>query len=84
MMIYPDGATLHADYSDGDHVIHYVSAVVMPGRSVVFTTAPGAGPAFRLTYERKGPDSLDISFAMAPPGQAAFNPIATGTVHKTR
>jgi len=48
------------------------------------STAPGAGPVFRLIYELKAPGSLDISFAMAPPGQTAFNPIATGTVHKAR
>ncbi len=47
------------------------------------STAPGARPVFRLIYELKAPGSLDISFAMAP-GQTAFNPIATGTVHKAR
>ena len=84
MLVYADAGAIHADYFDGTHVIHYVQAEITPGKSVVFTTMPGGGPTFRLTYELKAPDSLDISFAMAPPGQTAFNPIATGTVHRTR
>jgi len=65
MMIYPEGGTLRADYSDGEHVIHYTSAVVTPGRSVVFTTAAIAGvPIFRLSYDLTSADELAISFAM--------------------
>jgi len=48
------------------------------------TAEAGGGPVFRLAYELKAPDGLEIAFAMAPPGQTAFNPIATGTVHRTR
>jgi len=84
MLVYADAGAIHADYFDGTHVIHYVQAEITPGKSVVFTSAPGAGPTFRLTYVLKAPDSLDVAFAMAPPGQTAFNPIATGTVHKAR
>jgi hypothetical protein len=84
MTVYAEGGAIHGDYFDGSHVIHYVQAEIKPGRQVVFTSASGAGPTFRLTYERKAPDSLEISFAMAPPGQATFNPIATGTVHRVR
>jgi hypothetical protein len=52
MMIYAEGGTLHADYSDGSHLIHYTSAVVTPGKSVSFLSAsnPGA-PTFKLTYD---------------------------------
>ncbi len=83
MLIYPEGGTLHADYSDGEHVIHYTSAVVTPGRSVVFTSAAVAGaPVFRLSYELTSADELAISFAMAAPGQTEFHPIATGAVHR--
>ncbi|MBD5657129.1 MAG: hypothetical protein IAI50_18415 [Candidatus Eremiobacteraeota bacterium] len=84
MMIYPEGGTLHADYADGDHVIHYDSATVVPGRSVTFTTAtmPGA-PTFSLKYEASTPDTLAIQFQMAPPGQTTFRPIATGKLHKS-
>jgi hypothetical protein len=83
MMIYAEGGGLHADYSDGEHLIHYVSAEVVPGRSVAFTSAaqPGA-PVFRLRYEVTGPDTLAGAFAMSPPGQSDFRPIAAGELHR--
>jgi hypothetical protein len=79
MLIYPEGGMLKADYSDGSHVIHYVSADVTPGRSVVFRTAaqPGA-PSFRLTYEAAPGDRLAVKFEMAAPGATAFQPVAEG------
>ncbi len=83
MLIYPEGGTLHADYSDGEHVIHYTSAVVTAGKSVTFATiaAPDA-PSFRLTYELTSPAILAVRFEMAPPGQTVFRPIATGTLQR--
>jgi len=83
MMIYPEGGTLHADYSDGQHIIHYSKAKIVPGRSVVFTSSgsPGA-PRFRLSYELAAPEVIAIDFAMAPPGQDAFQAIATGHMHR--
>ena len=85
MMIYPEGGTLHADYSDGTHVIHYTQAEVVPGKSVAFSSAkqPGA-PVFGLTYTLTAPDTLSVAFGMTPPGATTFNPIATGTLHKGR
>jgi hypothetical protein len=83
MMIYDDGGTLHADYSDGEHLIHYVSIEISPGRSVTFTSAAHAGaPMFRLTYALKTPDTLGIAFAVAPPGQTDYRPIATGDLRR--
>jgi hypothetical protein len=83
MMIYADAGAIHADYSGEGHLIHYVSAEVSPGRSVVFTSArqPSA-PVFRLGYVLQADGALGVSFAMAPPGQAAFRPIATGVLKK--
>jgi hypothetical protein len=85
MMIYPEGGTLHADYSDGTHVIHYVSAQIRAGQSVVFATPvqPGA-PTFRLAYELSAPRRLGVSFSMAPPGSLRFRPVATGTLTRAR
>jgi hypothetical protein len=82
MMIYADGPDIRADYTDGQHVIHYTSAVVVPGKSVAFSSASGAGPVFKLTYDVDSPDVLQIKFGMFPPGQNTFQPIATGTVHR--
>lgn len=82
MTIYAERGSIHADYFDGSHIIHYISASVVPGRSVIFTSAfvPGA-PAFRLIYEISG-RSLSLDFAMAPPGQTNFRPIAIGTLQR--
>jgi len=84
MLIYPEGGTLRADYSDGEgHVIHYVSATVTPGRSVVFNGAvqPGA-PTFRLSYELSAPGDLTVDFGMTAPGGGELHRIATGTLHR--
>ncbi len=82
MTIYAEAGAIHADYFDGAHIIHYTSADVVPGKSVTFSTTPSAGaPAFHLTYRLAG-KTLNVAFAMAPPGQPAFHPIATGTLQK--
>jgi hypothetical protein len=84
MMIYADGRAVRADYTDGQHVIHYTSAVVVPGKSVIFRSAPGSAPVFELSYEVEGGrDTLQIKFGMFAPGHNVFQPIATGTVHRT-
>ena len=45
------GAALRADYFDNEgHVIHYDVSKPTP-TSVVFLSAPGPGPQFRLAYE---------------------------------
>ncbi len=83
MVIYPEDGTLHADYSDGTHIIHYTSAIVVPDRSVVFTTATLANaPTFRLSYEKTNATTLAIRFEIEPPGQTAFHLIASGTLQK--
>jgi hypothetical protein len=79
MLIYPEGGGLKADYSDGAHVIHYVSAQVTSGRSVVFRSAPQPGaPSFRLTYSAGAGDVLAVKFEMAAPGGTEFKPVAEG------
>ena len=84
MTIYPDTGGVRADYVDGEgHVIHYGPASIVPGRSVEFTSVgPAEAPVFRLRYDAEGPDTLEIGFAIRPPGQTAFQPIAVGDVHR--
>jgi hypothetical protein len=83
MVTYPDNGAIHADYVDGEgHAIHYISAEIAPGKSVSFSSAPGQGPLFRLSYELQGPGVLMVRFGMVPPGQTEFRPIASGTLHK--
>jgi len=84
MMIYPEAGTLHADYSDGEHIIHYTSAVVVPGKSVVFATAASAGePSFRLRYEKTDATTLAVQFEIALPGQDTFHSVAKGELHSS-
>jgi hypothetical protein len=81
MLIYPEGGTLHADYFDGAHTIHYTRATVAPGQSVTFEGAAAGGvPLFRLTYTRTSADMLGIKFEMQPPGVSAFTTVASGTL----
>jgi hypothetical protein len=82
MTIYAEAGAVRAKYFDGDHSINYTSAAIVPGKSVTFTSGPAPGaPTFRLIYTQVG-QALAISFAMAPPGQASFHPIADGTLHR--
>jgi hypothetical protein len=71
MMIYGEKGAIRAEYTDGDHVIHYTSATVVPN-----------APAFHLTFALANAQTLAIRFEMAPPGQTTFHPIATGTARK--
>jgi hypothetical protein len=82
MLIYPEGGTLHADYLDGTHVIHYTSATIQPGQSVQFLTGTSAtAPAFRLTYSKQAAGMLAIKFEMQPPGAPQFQIVAEGDMH---
>ncbi len=85
MMIYPEAGAIHADYADGDHIIHYTSASVIPGQAVTFVTAslPNA-PTFKLAYGLSKSKTIDINFSMAAPGATDFHPIATGSMIKDR
>jgi hypothetical protein len=82
MLIYAEGGTLRADYSDGSHVIHYTRVTVTPGRAVTFQSEPAAGaPAYRLKYQLQNPTTLTVDFTMAPPG-GGFRPVAFGLLSK--
>lgn len=63
------GAPFKADYFDNEgHVIHY-DVSTPTATSVVFLSAPGAGPQFRLTYELWG-QVMKGKFQMQMPGQS--------------
>ena len=68
MAIYAEGGALRADYWDSEgHAIHY--AVEARDGRAVFTSLPGPGPRFRLSYARNADGSLDLAFAIAAPGK---------------
>ena len=84
MTIYAEDGTIHADYFDPAHVIHYTKC--RGGRPAIpwYSPQPPApgGPAFRLTYTLAAPGTLAIGFAMAPPPGNSFHEIAAGTLTK--
>ncbi|MBS0362004.1 MAG: hypothetical protein JSR98_11530 [Proteobacteria bacterium] len=86
MLIHAADGGLGAEYVDGEgHVIRYERVALKPGRSVVFTSPSGEGqPAFRLSYELKGPDDLKVDFGMMPPGSANLRLIASGMLHRVK
>lgn len=62
------GSALKADYFDSEgHVIHYDVSTPTP-TSVVFLSAPGPGPKFRLAYELSN-SMMSGRFQMQMPGQ---------------
>jgi hypothetical protein len=86
MVIYP-GKTddqAQAIYWDNEgHVIEYTAQWAADGNTLTFLSKPGAGPQFRLLYKLHGPDMLEVSFEIAPPGQpGAFKPYTSGRVKR--
>ncbi len=75
LYVYADapGTPLKAIYFDNEgHVIHY-EVTTPDSTSVVFLSeASGGGPRFRLMYSLKA-GVMSGSFAMQPPGQAAWH-----------
>jgi hypothetical protein len=73
LYVFSDGpdSSLKAIYFDNEgHVIHY--AVTMPTpNSVVFLSAPGQGPQFRLSYELAS-GVMTGKFQMLMPGQSEW------------
>lgn len=78
----PDGLRAHYFDSEG-HVIDYL--VVKTGDGLELTSDKGApGPQFRLTYRFHGDETIDVDFAIAPPGTTEFKHYTGGTVHRVR
>jgi hypothetical protein len=71
MIIYrdPAGAGVRAVYFDNEgHAIHYSVAVVEPTGAIQFDSAGSAAqPGYRLTYIPTSPDTLRLTFEIAPP-----------------
>jgi hypothetical protein len=85
MVIYPEGGALRALYLDNEgHVIHYAAAGPAQGRGIAFTSEPGPGPRFRLTYTVLDAQAVNTRFEMAPAEQPeAFVNYLEGTARHT-
>ncbi len=64
------GQPARAIYWDNeDHTIEYDASASADGKTVTFVSKPvPSATRFRLVYTRLGPDTVDVKFEMAPPG----------------
>ncbi len=73
MIVYadPQGTGSRAMYFDSEgHVIAYAVEESREPLKVLFVSDAISGtPRYRLTYTATGPDSLDLTFEVAPPGE---------------
>jgi hypothetical protein len=84
MLIYAEAGAIHAEYTDGTHVIHYRTTSVTPGRAVTFVSDQAqGGPIYRLNYDLAKSGLLSVNFQVAPPG-GIYRLIAAGTLHSAR
>jgi len=68
MTLFVESGQLNALFLDNEgHVIRYLVTSVPEG--VTFTSEPGQGPRFRLTYLRKSETLATLRFEIAPPGK---------------
>jgi hypothetical protein len=85
MTLFQEGGQLKALYLDNEgHVIRYLGATVPSG--VTFTSEPGPGPRFRLTYLKAAEeDRVALRFEIAPPGKPeAFSTYLEAATRKVR
>ncbi len=68
MTLFAEGGQLKALYLDNEnHAIRYLVSEVPGG--VAFTSEPGSGPRFRLTYLRNPEALVTLRFEIAPPNK---------------
>jgi uncharacterized protein YndB with AHSA1/START domain len=84
MTVFAEGGQLKALYLDNEeHVIRYLVAKIPEG--VTFTSEPGPGPRFRLTYLRKAESLVSVRFEFAPPGKPeAFSTYIEAALRKVK
>jgi hypothetical protein len=85
-VVYHDaGRGIRAMYYDNEgHVISYGVTFTADSSSLVFVSEPANdAPRFRFTYTKRSPDTLGLSFEIAPPGTPEkFSPYITARAHR--
>lgn len=73
-----------AIYFDNEgHVIHYtLEAASAPGQATFVSDAVAGMPRFRLTYRLNDDGTVNIAFAIAPPGAAEFKTYLEGAARR--
>ncbi|WP_242345200.1 hypothetical protein [Anaeromyxobacter terrae] len=68
MVLSPAPSGLRATYWDDEgHVIEY-GVRAEPGRAIFESSEAAPGPRFKLVYEQRGGDVVEVTFFIAPPG----------------
>lgn len=81
VVLFEEDDLVRGLYVDSEgHVIRYDTEA---GDDAVVWTSTGAGPRYRFTYTRTGPDRLALRFAMAQPG-ADFRTYVEGSAVRQR
>jgi hypothetical protein len=84
MTLFVEGGQLKAIYFDNEaHVIRYQVTPLQEG--VAFTSEPGPGPRFRLSYLKKAETLVTVRFEIASPGKPeAFSTYLEGVTRKVK
>jgi hypothetical protein len=84
MTLFVERGQLKALFLDNEeHVIRYEVGMMPEG--VIFTSEPGPGPRFRLTYLRKSEALVTLRFEIAPPGKPeAFSTYLEAVTRKVK
>ena len=82
MTVFIEAGRLKAHYLDNEgHGIRYAVSEVADG--VAFTSEPGPGPRFRLSYLRRPGGAVAVRFEIAPPDKPdAFSPYLEGLTRR--
>ena len=85
MVIYPaltedKGKAVYFD-NEG-HMIEYDAEWSADGKTLTFLSKPGAGPQFRLSYQREDAKTFAVRFEMAAPGQGSFKLYTSGKMRR--
>ncbi len=77
LLVYPDADAVKAEYTNGHVGTTYKVEIVEPGKLVRFTSdEPGAFSQF--TYERKDPDTIEVTRAFKRQAEdASYAPLVT-------
>ncbi len=89
LMVLSPGASeaqARATYWDNEgHVIEYTATWSADGTTLTFLSKPAPGPQYRLIYKKLDSDSLNVSFDIAPPGEAGtFKTYISGRVRRQK
>ncbi len=74
-----------AVYWDNEgHVIRYAASWTGDGKFLRFVSPKGeAGPRYRLVYEFRSPDTMTVTFGIAPAGSDEFKEYVGGVLKRT-